>query len=101
MVRGSIRSSGNGRGVTAKAESEVKPALALGLEAVAALLLSLVIGAVLTLFLLPLWSWIEATTGIESIGHSGPASWCFALTGALLFVAWLSVRLWRRRGERR
>lgn len=26
-----------------------------------------------TMLLHPLWSWIEATYGIESMGHSGPA----------------------------
>ena len=34
----------------------------------------------LTIALLPLWSHIEAKYGIESIGHSGPADWCFELT---------------------
>lgn len=31
----------------------------------------------LTIALLPLWSHIEATYGIESVGHSGPSDWCF------------------------
>ena len=31
----------------------------------------------LTISLLPLWSHIESTYGIESVGHSGPADWCF------------------------
>jgi hypothetical protein len=25
--------------------------------------------------LLPLWSWLEASHGIESVGHPGPAQW--------------------------
>jgi len=29
--------------------------------------------------LLPLWGWIEARYGIESLGHSGPADWCFSV----------------------
>ncbi len=33
-----------------------------------------------TILILPLWSWIEATFGIESIGHSGPAEWCYLAT---------------------
>jgi len=32
---------------------------------------------IVTLLLTPLWSWIEATYGVEAIGHSGPADWCF------------------------
>jgi len=32
-----------------------------------------------TILLLPFWSWLEATTGIESVGHSGPAEWCYAV----------------------
>ena len=34
---------------------------------------------VLTMMLLPLWSTIERRLGIESVGHSGPATWCFVL----------------------
>ena len=32
-----------------------------------------------TILLLPFWSWFEATTGIETVGHSGPAEWCYAV----------------------
>ena len=31
----------------------------------------------LTFLMLPVWSWIERNCGIESVGHSGPAAWCF------------------------
>ena len=41
---------------------------------------------IVTILLAPLWSWIEATYGVESIGHSGPADWCFELI-YFLFVA--------------
>ena len=37
------------------------------------------VGAVLTVMLWPFWSWFEASTGIESLGHSGPATWCFVV----------------------
>jgi len=40
-----------------------------------------------TFLLTPLWSWIEATYGIESIGHSGPADWCFELIYGMLAAA--------------
>lgn len=39
---------------------------------------------VTTIVLLPLWSWVEASTGIESIGHSGPAGWCYAAVFLIL-----------------
>jgi TRAP-type C4-dicarboxylate transport system permease small subunit len=37
-----------------------------------------------TLLLLPFWRWVEAATGIESIGHSGPAGWCYLATFLIL-----------------
>jgi len=51
-----------------------------------------------TLLLWPLWSWVEAVTGFESIGHSGPALWlwCFALTTVALFLCWLGWQRHRR-----
>ena len=39
-----------------------------------------------TIFLYPLWSWIEETTGIESVGHSGPADWCYVSVYVLLLL---------------
>ena len=49
-----------------------------------------------TFLLTPLWSWIEATYGIESVGHSGPADWCFeavyALFVSIVTIAWILNR---------
>ena len=42
-----------------------------------------------TIVLLPLWSEIERRYGIESVGHSGPADWCFWV----VFVIYLAVAL--------
>lgn len=54
-------------------------------------------GPVLTLLLFPWWSWVESTTGWESMGHSGPAGWCFvAVWCALLTLALLIPRVARR-----
>ena len=55
---------------------------------------------ILTFLLSPLWSKIEATYGIESIGHSGPADWCFGLMYFLIATTGLLVywRLARRSG---
>jgi hypothetical protein len=76
----------------------MKPIVARALEALAATMLSLFVGSLLTLLLLPLWRWVEATTGIESIGHSGPAGWCYLATSGVLLACWalVRVRLMRR-----
>ena len=73
------------------------------LQGIGVLVVCLPVAAVLTLVLLPLWSWLEATYGIESVGHSGPADWCYWLTfGAT--VAIVTVLLWtvlsRREAEK-
>lgn len=47
-----------------------------------------------TILLVPLWRWIEAEHGIEAIGHSGPAEWCFLLVFGILMVPALYL-LWR------
>ena len=43
------------------------------------IVLNLLVAFVLTMMLVPLWSAIERRWGIESVGHSGPAVWCFAV----------------------
>lgn len=49
----------------------------------------------ITLMALPFWSWLEVTYGIESVGHSGPAEWCYVVVygvaNLLVFAA-----LWYR-----
>jgi hypothetical protein len=61
------------------------------------LLVSLPLGVVLTLALLPLWRWIEASYGVESIGHSGPAEWCFlvCIGACALALGSLYVLRWK------
>lgn len=58
--------------------------IALSLLAIFAIAVPLSI--LITILLSPFWSWFEASTGIESLGHSGPAEWCY-LVIFLLFVA--------------
>ena len=50
-----------------------------------------------TLLLHPLWSWVEAATGLESMGHHGPAGWCYLAVWALLA---LPLLLWAARAPR-
>jgi hypothetical protein len=52
-----------------------------------------------TFLLVPFWSWLEATTGIESIGHSGPAGWCYVAIFLLLVAGAALVLRLRSRGR--
>ncbi len=61
------------------------------------LIVSLPAAIIITFVLSPLWSWIEATYGIESIGHSGPSDWCFVLVYSLLCAIMLGASLALRR----
>jgi hypothetical protein len=44
-----------------------------------------------TLYMMPLWVWIELNYQIESVGHSGPAEWCYRATYALLATVILAT----------
>jgi hypothetical protein len=43
---------------------------------------SLPLGVLVTLVLLPFWRWLERSFAVESVGHSGPAEWCYLVTMA-------------------
>lgn len=64
--------------------------------AFAILLISAPIAIVATIGLIPLWSRIESTFQIESIGHSGPAEWCYLLSYIIIltcaFFIWRAIR---------
>jgi len=51
------------------------------------ILITAPLSVLLTLLLLPFWSWLETTTGIESVGHSGPAGWCYAAVFLIMLVS--------------
>jgi hypothetical protein len=63
-------------------------------------LISAPLSIVITILLFPLWSWIEESTGIESVGHSGPAGWCYATIYLLLAVSAALVLFLRHRREK-
>lgn len=63
---------------------------------IAFLALCLPLSFIITIALLPLWSWIEATYAIESVGHSGPADWCFWAVYAALIALGAGASLFRR-----
>lgn len=56
------------------------------LVAVGILLASAPASIVVTVVLFPFWRWLEENFHVESVGHSGPAEWCF-LAVYLAFVA--------------
>ena len=71
-------------------------AVSVSLKAIALVALALPVSVVTTFLLSPFWSWLEASTGIESIGHSGPADWCYL--AVLLFILGVAVlAMWLRR----
>jgi hypothetical protein len=64
--------------------------LRLALKLLAAVVVALPLSAVATIMLFPLWSWIEDSTGIESVGHSGPDGWCYVVV-FFIFAAGATV----------
>jgi hypothetical protein len=59
--------------------------------------LSMPLTFIITIALLPVWSAIERRWGIESLGHSGPAEWCFWAIFAICIITLLTVARWFRR----
>ena len=47
-------------------------------------LVAMPIAFMVTILLVPFWSLLEATTGVESLGHSGPAEWCYLVIYVLV-----------------
>jgi hypothetical protein len=56
---------------------------------------SLPVTFVFTYSLMPLWRILERDFGIESVGHSGPARWCFGVVYTTAVLVGLAL-LWRR-----
>ena len=68
-----------------------KKRLQLILISITIIIIGLPISFLVTFLLTPLWSWLEKTSEIESLGHSGPSDWCFVavyliLIGSIEFV---------------
>jgi hypothetical protein len=64
---------------------------------IAILLLAIPIALALVIFTAPFWRWFEVSTGIESIGHSGPAAWCYVFVYVMLVL--LGVLYWALPGK--
>lgn len=56
------------------------------LPIVAVLLIAAPLAVLLTLLLYPLWSWLDVIIGVESLGQSGPAAWCYELVYLVLVI---------------
>lgn len=61
-------------------------------------LLSIPVALLVTILLVPFWSWLEATSGLESLGHSGPAAWCYL--AVYLPVVCICGLLWSLPGKK-
>lgn len=60
----------------------------------ALLVLGMPLAFILTMLLYPFWNWFEASTGVEAMGHSGPAGWCYvAIYSAMLLACLLGARV--------
>lgn len=59
-------------------------------------IVALPVAGLLTFLLTPFWRWLESNMHVESIGHSGPATWCFVaiyiVTLLTALTAWLGLR---------
>jgi len=53
----------------------------------ALIIICLPLAFVITVFTNPFWLWIEKTFSVESVGHSGPAEWCYITVYLLLICA--------------
>ena len=63
------------------------------------ILVSVPLSIAVTILSFPIWSWFEASTGIESVGHSGPTGWCYLVTFLIAFAITALVSFRSRRGD--
>ena len=61
-------------------------------------LISAPIAIAVTIALLPFWSWVESMSEIESVGHSGPAEWCY-LMSYIIILACIYLICWAIRSR--
>ena len=64
---------------------KLSPKTLLGIIAV--LVIAVPLTLVITFLLYPFWSWLDVIGGIESLGHSGPAAWCYEVVYLVLVIA--------------
>ena len=59
------------------------------------LLVCLPLSLIVTFIAMPLWTWLESSYSIESVGHSGPAEWCYVVVYMVLNLL-VFATLWYR-----
>ena len=78
--------------------------LVAGLIALGLCIALIPVAAVATIALMPFWSWLEKTIAIETVGHSGPAEWCYLFTYiiviALAGLLWSAIKRRRQQKDR-
>lgn len=62
------------------------------------LLVCLPLSLIVTFIAMPLWRWLESSYGIESVGHSGPAQWCYVVVYGVITLMVFAI-IWRRVGS--
>jgi len=66
---------------------------------IAVLLIAAPLTVLVTFLLYPFWSWLDVIGGIESLGHSGPANWCYELVYLVLVVTGIRYVLRKKLAE--
>lgn len=74
------------------ADSPFSRPLVLLASVVGVILIAAPASIIVTILLLPIWSGLEAATGLECVGHSGPAEWCY-VTAFLVIATAGTLRL--------
>jgi len=59
--------------------------------ALISILVGFPMGFVLGILTAPCWGWFESSTGIESLGHSGPADWVYMVLSCASSVVVFSI----------
>ena len=54
---------------------------------VVVLLMTVPAAIIMTILAMPFFAWIEARFGVEAVGHSGPAEWCYVSVYVTLLAA--------------
>jgi len=91
------------RGFTGLKKIRIDSPISLVFSLLLIIIVAVPLSIIAAILLVPFWSWLEASTGIESLGHSGPAEWCYAVIFFLLAAAAVTVRMrmqLRRKNER-
>ena len=61
------------------------------------------IAVIVTIVMMPFWSWLEAAIAIEAVGHSGPAEWCYLFIYIVVVTCagliWSMIRRQRQQGN--